>query len=166
VQMWAGGLKQARGCEGGDGEGRGRGGGGGHVSTWPSSNMFRCSELSRLIFSEAPQTGRGRGNPARGWIRLLADPSQQGGWPLGAIPCQSGSGTRCHKGSSGPGNDAAAASPASGADVARGERSPGADLTADLTGVSPVPVQVWPGEPSPGADEAGVSPAPVQMWPE
>jgi hypothetical protein len=31
-------------------------------------------------------------------------------------------------------------------------------------GVSPVPVQMWAGEPSPGADVGGASPVPAQMW--
>ncbi len=54
----------------------------------------------------------------------------------------------------------------------RGGPSPG----ADVAGVGPVPVQMWPGwaqsrrrcgrdGPSPGADVAGVGPVPVQMWP-
>jgi hypothetical protein len=42
----------------------------------------------------------------------------------------------------------------------QGEPSPGADVAA----VSPVPVQMWQGEPSPGANVGGVSPVPEQMW--
>ena len=43
----------------------------------------------------------------------------------------------------------------------RAQIPPGAAVAA----VSPVPVQMWPGEPGPGVDVAGVSPVPVQMWP-
>jgi hypothetical protein len=40
----------------------------------------------------------------------------------------------------------------------------GALSLRDVAGVSPVPVRMWPGEPSPGAAVTGASPVPVQMW--
>ena len=46
----------------------------------------------------------------------------------------------------------------------RGSSDGGGTRGAPWARVSPVPTQMWVGEPSPGADVGGASPVPVQMF--